>query len=51
MYNYKYFLRFICQREHRQGEGQAEGEAGSPLSREPTWGSIPRPWDHDLSQR
>jgi len=26
-----------------------EGEADFPLSREPDWGSIPGPWDHDLS--
>ena len=34
------------------GRGEeAEGEAASPLSREldQTQGSIPKPWDHDLS--
>ena len=32
--------------------GTAEGkrEAGSPKSREPDVGSIPGPWDHDLSE-
>ena len=35
--------------ERNQGEQQAE-EAGSPLSRELMQGSIPPPWDHDLSQ-
>ena len=30
------------EREHKQGEWQAEGEA-------PMWGSIPGPRDHDLS--
>ena len=30
---------------------QEEGEADSPLSREPNAGSIPGPWDHDLSRR
>jgi len=34
-------------REHKHGERQAEGEAGSPVSKD----SIPGPWDHDLSQR
>jgi len=33
-----------------QGE-EEEGEADCPLSRELTRGSIPGPWDHDLSQR
>jgi len=28
--------------------GRAEGEADSPLNREPhTWDSIPGPWDHE----
>ena len=40
------FYLFICQRErgreHKQGEQQAEGEAGSPLSREPHVGLDPR---------
>jgi len=31
--------------ENKQGEWQAEGEAGSPLSKE----SDARHWDHDLS--
>jgi len=35
-------------REHNMGGGRAEGEgeAGSPMR-----GSIPGPWDHDLSRR
>ena len=34
------------EREHKQGEqqGEGEGEAGSRMQ-----GSIPGPWDHDLS--
>ena len=35
--------------EHKYGEEQKEGEADSSLSREPMWGSIPGPRDHDLS--
>ncbi|XP_064439415.1 DNA repair protein RAD51 homolog 4 isoform X7 [Mirounga angustirostris] len=38
-------------REQEQGERQAEGEAGSPLSMEPDPGLHPGPWDHDLSRR
>ena len=36
-----------------EGGTEGEGEAGSQLSREPDmgWGSIPGPWDHDLSWR
>ena len=31
--------------------GERESQAGSALSvPSPTWGSIPRPWDHDLSR-
>jgi len=36
-----FVLRF-CEREHKQGVQQAEGEAGSPLSREPDAGPNPR---------
>jgi len=40
------FYLFICQgereREHRQGEWQAEGEAGSLLSKDPDAGLDPR---------
>lgn len=36
------------------GEGQRELGAADPTpnlpSREPTWGRIPGPWDHDVSQ-
>ena len=52
------------QRERTQTEGVGKGEAGFPRSREPDagpdpWalgsslmrGSIPGPWDHDLSRR
>jgi len=31
-----------CERAHKQGEQQAKGEAGSPLSREPDAGLDPR---------
>ena len=49
------FYLFIWENERawtwvgRVAEG--EGEADSLLSKEPMWGSIPGPWDHDLSQR
>ena len=38
---------------HKQGEQQAEGEgeADSPLRKDWMQGSIPRPWEHDLTQR
>ena len=35
-------------REHQQGKGEAEGEAGHPLSRELMRASTPGPRDHDL---
>ena len=38
------YLFFIYLREWEQEQG-GEGKTGSP-----TWGSIPEPWDHDLSQ-
>jgi len=38
-------------REGTQAGGAGEAEAGFPLSREPMRGSIPGPWDHDLSRR
>ena len=37
----KYFI-YLTEREHKQGQQQAEGEAGSPLSREPNMGLDPR---------
>jgi len=40
-----FFLRFylfVRERAHKQGEQQAEGEAGSPLSKEPDVGLNPR---------
>ena len=42
---------YLTEREHKQGEQQAEGEGegGSLLSRD--GGSIPGPWDHDLNWR
>ena len=40
----------VREREHEQ-EGGVEGEADSPLSREPGMGSIPGHWDHHLSWR
>ena len=60
-----FFLKdFICsldrkrerksERENKQGEMQRERERSrllAELSWSPTGGSIPRPWDHDLSQR
>jgi len=45
---------FDREREHKQGEWQAEaeGEAASPQSRgSPMWDSVPGPRDHDPSQR
>ena len=39
------------ERERAEAGGGAEGEAGSLLSRDPNVGSIPKPQDHDLSQR
>ena len=46
-------LRFKRQRQRwgTQAGGAGEGEADSPLNREPSQGSIRGPWDHDLSQR
>ena len=35
----------------REAETWTEGEAGSPLSREPDAGLIPGPWDQALSRR
>jgi len=51
-----FFLKIFClfngerEREHKQAERQTEGEgeAGSPLSREPDAGLDPRPWDHGM---
>ena len=40
------------EREHKQGERQREEKVGPTLRREPNaemQGSIPGPWDHDLS--
>jgi len=34
-----------------RGAAEGEGEAGSPLSREPDVPRIPGSWDHDLIQR
>nr|XP_054367125.1 E3 ubiquitin-protein transferase RMND5B isoform X6 [Mirounga angustirostris] len=42
-------LSMLLGREHKQGERQAEGEAGSLLS--PMRDLIPGTWDHDLSRR
>jgi len=39
------------EREHKQWELQAEGEAGSLQSKEPDAGLDPGLWDHDPSQR
>jgi len=38
-------------RERAQAEGRGRGRSRFPLSRELTQDLIPRPWDHDLSQR
>ena len=38
-------------RGHAGGAAEGEEEAGHPLSKEPTWGSIPGHCDHDLSRR
>ena len=42
---------FDTEKESAKARGVAErkGEADLPLSRETNVGSIPRPWDHDLS--
>jgi len=46
-----YLLERESKRAYKQGEW-AEGEAGSPLSKEPDRGhSIPGHQDHDLSRR
>ena len=45
-----YLKDFIHERERERvpgGEAQGEGEANSPLSREPMWGWIPGPQDQD----
>ena len=49
----KNFLRFyLFEREtESMNRGGAEGEADSLLSRKPSVGSIPGPWDRDLSQK
>ena len=40
------------EREHKQGEWEREREKQTPCwAGSPMWGSIPDPWDHDLSQR
>ena len=53
--NHIYFLKdfiYLRKREHEQGGGaEREGEADSPLSREPNVGLIPGPQEHDLSLR
>ena len=43
----------MCEREHKQGEWQGEGEeeAGSPLSRKLDVGLNPRTLGYDLGQR
>ena len=53
-----FFLRFclfiyLRERERAQAGGAAEGEGevDPPQAGNPTWGSIPGPQDHDLSQR
>ena len=33
------------------GGAEGEGEAYSPPAGNLTWGSIQRPWDHDLNRR
>ena len=44
-----FFFKILRERERTEGRAEAEGEADSLLSREPNWGSIPGPWDYDLS--
>ena len=48
-----FFKDFIYSTEERESttRGEGEEEASFLLSGEPVWGSIPGPWDHDLSQR
>lgn len=43
----------LCESEqpHKQGEGEAEGEAGSIPSKEPDMGLDPRTRGHDFSRR
>ena len=47
----KILLIYLTDKERAQAGGEGEGEAGSSLSRSPTWGLIPGPCDHDLSRR
>jgi len=48
----KILFIYLREREYKPGgEAEGEGEADSPLSREPNEGLIPGPWDHDLSRR
>ena len=42
LFFYDFIYVFVRERVHKQGEWQAEGEAGSPLSREPDVGLNPR---------
>ena len=42
LFFFTYLFEMEEEREHKQGEKQAEGEAGSPLSREPDAGLDPR---------
>ena len=55
MFSFFFFKIFIylTDRDHKHTERQAErdGEAGSPLSREPNLGLDPRTLDHDLNRR
>ena len=44
-------ILFIYMREIVWAGVGAEGQVDSPLSRKSTWGSIPWPWDQDLSWR
>ena len=48
----EFFFKILFDTERAQAEGAGEGEADSPLSKEPNnMGLDPRMWDHDLSQR
>ena len=45
--DYIYLRERESARAQAGGGAEREGEADSPLSKEPDVGSIPGPWDHD----
>ena len=46
-----YFIYLSETERERTSGGEGKGEADSPLSREPSGGSIPGPWNHTLEQK